>query len=308
MKQEREHNATSAPLLRLLARGRPEQVCAAAIVLGALKPATPRVLRALQRAFAVAPVSVRPYVLEAIGHQGLKAAIHILVPMLVTTGPTRDQAAQLVAEWGAAAVPHLRRAAERLSPIERAILVRVALRTASPAAIDWFAAELARSSDGAARALFVAMRPLIRKLAVSRRQALGRALLSGIERDWATMGGVARSAHVRLLRQLTAASFAPRLMRALKLRRNADRQAPILAILHSTRIPPRLRPALRALLDPLLFAQDVRLLAMPAFEILARQSPPLLDAELLSRIATSAAAPVQAAALEYAASAATVAR
>ncbi len=86
----------------------PELQCAAAMVLGELKPKEAEVPKALLRALKSANETVRPYVLEALARIDAKAAIPHLLPLLSGPDPARGRAVRTLASLGPDAARELR--------------------------------------------------------------------------------------------------------------------------------------------------------------------------------------------------------
>ncbi len=293
MKRKRSENAGVEPLLRVLSRGRPEEVCAAAIVLGALHPATPEVVRALKRKLARASVVLAPYLLEAIARQGTDEALAVLVPFVTESGARREQSVRLLTAAGPRAVAVLEHASRRREAGDRLLLIRTGLLTMTPAGVDWVVRELWDANETVARGLFRVLRPLCRSFPLTLRRRLADRLLRMVERGSDGERLLPRIVALRLLRQVSDASLAGRLMALVEHGHDSDLCSHVLGVLQMTRIPAALQPTLRARLEPLVFDADVLRVAIPAFAILARQRPSVFDDALLARIERDAAPPIR---------------
>ncbi len=93
----------------MLEGGSPELQCAAAMVLGELRPKDPAVRGALLRAVKSAPESVRLYAVEALTRIDPETALPYLLPLLSGPEPGRSRAAKALASMGPAAARELRR-------------------------------------------------------------------------------------------------------------------------------------------------------------------------------------------------------
>ncbi len=93
----------------MLEEGSPELQCAAAMVLGELKPKDAAVPRTLTRVLKSVNESVRLYVLEALARIDAQAALPHLLPLLSGPDPARGRAVRALASLGPDAARELRR-------------------------------------------------------------------------------------------------------------------------------------------------------------------------------------------------------
>jgi HEAT repeat protein len=96
-------------ICRMLEAESPELQCAAAMVLGELKPPGDDVPRALHKALKASPEPVRLYLLEALAKIDTPAALPHLIPLLSGPEPGRSRAARALVSLGSEAARELRR-------------------------------------------------------------------------------------------------------------------------------------------------------------------------------------------------------
>ncbi|MEZ6195465.1 MAG: hypothetical protein R3F20_07030 [Planctomycetota bacterium] len=94
-------------ILALLDEGEAELRSAAALVLGRLRPVTPRALEALRRALAAAGTGDAAYFLDALAATRLPEVVPDLLPFLERPGSPGEQAVRLVRGFGAAALDRI---------------------------------------------------------------------------------------------------------------------------------------------------------------------------------------------------------
>lgn len=93
----------------MLEAASPELQCAAAMVLGELKPPGEDVSRALHKALKASPEPVRLYLLEALAKIDAAAALPHLIPLLSGPEPGRGRAVRILVSLGSEAARELRR-------------------------------------------------------------------------------------------------------------------------------------------------------------------------------------------------------
>src|SRR5436190_14467012 len=152
----RPHGTLATRLVRLLRSRRSEEACAAAIVIGALRPAEPSVGRELARRLRLND-PIRFYVLEALARQKTDDACEHVVRALVRHGPDREHARRLLKSFGPRALAILGRALEA-NPVEAQIIYSSAAGFRTRAAVAWLMRRLARASPGHARLIYLAVR------------------------------------------------------------------------------------------------------------------------------------------------------
>jgi len=103
----------------MLKSGDPELQCAAAKVLGELKPKDAGVIRALGSVLSNSRESVRLYALGALKNIRSKSALSYVIPRLSSDDPERRAAAAVITAVGAASLPELKKNLPDLSPLGR---------------------------------------------------------------------------------------------------------------------------------------------------------------------------------------------
>jgi hypothetical protein len=152
----REDSVVAARLVRLLRSPRSEHACAAAVVLGALRPRGPAAGRALARRLRDGD-PIRPYVLDALARQRTEEALRCVVRALVEHGPGRDQARRLMKGFGARAFAGLESALVA-APGEAQVIYGTAAGFGTRAGVSWLMRRLRRASPAEARTIYLALR------------------------------------------------------------------------------------------------------------------------------------------------------
>jgi len=120
----------------MLKSGDPELQCAAARVLGELKPKDPTVIRALGSVLTDGLESVRLYALGALRSIGSKSSLKYIIPRLSAEDIERRAAAAAVAAVGNAALPELKKELPRLSPAGRQMAADIIMSIGTEAAFE----------------------------------------------------------------------------------------------------------------------------------------------------------------------------
>jgi hypothetical protein len=189
----------AGPLVRLLRDGRSEHACAAALVLGALRPRDPRVSRALARKLRTAEPPVKPYVREALARQRTDEALAILAKGILGTGVEREQSRLLSAASGSRILPHFDRVLAENPGARGGDFFAIAAGFRTRSATEWLIRHLASGSRPRAVAIYRALRHVLRG---AYPRELRRALRAMV-------------AEVAVLRESPGAAVAERLLRAL---------------------------------------------------------------------------------------------
>jgi hypothetical protein len=146
-------------LIRLLHARRQEDACAAALVLGALRPRDPRVGPALATRLRTARSPIRPYLREALARQRTDGALPLLARGLLAGGIEREQCRRLIAEFGARALRHMEAAlaARPDAPGDGVFVAAAGMRTGAAAA--WLADRLGEAPPARASSLAGVLAP-----------------------------------------------------------------------------------------------------------------------------------------------------
>jgi hypothetical protein len=162
-RRSRQHDAiVAAQLVRLLGSRRSEQACAAALVLGALRPADPAVSRALARKLRSAEGPVRPYVREALARQDTDEAHAVLAEGLLGAGVEREQSRALSARCGARMLPHFDRLLAAYPDQSGAEFFAVAAAFRTRASVEWLLGHLEGAPARRALAIYRALAGVLR--------------------------------------------------------------------------------------------------------------------------------------------------
>jgi hypothetical protein len=163
MEREARDALVAAPLVRLLRRGRPEHACAAALVLGALRPGDPRVSRALALKLRTAEGPVRPYVREALALQRTDEAMAVLAVGMLGSGVEREQSQALAAACGARILPHFGRVLADHPDERGARYFAIAAGFRTRAGVEWVVRQLRAASPARALSIYRALRHVLRR-------------------------------------------------------------------------------------------------------------------------------------------------
>ena len=120
----------------MLMSGDPELQCAAARVLGELKPKDPGVIRALASVLSDSRESVRLYALSALKNIRSRSALRHVIPRLSSDDPERRVAAAAVRASGGSSLPELKKELPNLSPPGRQAAADIIMGIGTDASFD----------------------------------------------------------------------------------------------------------------------------------------------------------------------------
>ena len=120
----------------MLKSGDPDLQCAAAKVLGELRPKAPGVIRALGDVLADSRESVRLYALGALKNIRSKSALKYVIPRLSSEGPERRAAVAAITAVGASALSELKKELPGLSPFGRRAAADIIISIGSEASFS----------------------------------------------------------------------------------------------------------------------------------------------------------------------------
>jgi len=114
----------------------PELQCAAAKVLGELRPKDPGVIRALGGVLSDSRESVRLYALGALKNIGSRSALKYVIPRLSSEDPERRAATAAITAVGAGALPQLKAELPSLSPFGRRAAADIIISIGTESSFD----------------------------------------------------------------------------------------------------------------------------------------------------------------------------
>jgi hypothetical protein len=158
----RDDAIVAGRLIALLSSTRSEEACAAAVVLGALRPDDPRVSRALARRLREVEPPVQPYLREALALQKTDEALSILAEGLLARGVEREQSRALGIACGPAILPHFDRVLAEHPGETGAEFFRIAAGFRTRGSAEWLLGHLEGASPRRALAIHRAFRNVLR--------------------------------------------------------------------------------------------------------------------------------------------------
>lgn len=274
-------NVSTTALLRLLESGEPEVQCAAALVLGSLKPGDRRVVPTLGRVLAQASAPVKPYVLDALGQIDDTRTFKYLFAHLTSTGSLREQAVRLLQERGVKVLGDLTRAYEKSGEAGAQAIVRVLARIPHPDAIDFLVGLLASANFELARPLAQSLRRAVPSMDGKLRRHLVSKLTDALD---ALTDGSNPTAEIAMVKVLGVCGDS-RAVTALLSRTGPGPVASLrydaLEALAATKIPPRRHKAVVRAILLLLDDSEPPGIAAAALRVLRNLTPfPLGPQEL----------------------------
>ncbi|MAG56920.1 MAG: hypothetical protein CMJ83_11555 [Planctomycetes bacterium] len=266
---------TTSSLLRLIASGAPEDQCAAAIVLGRLRPGDRRVIPALGRAVERASSPVKAYLLDALGQFDDPRAFKYISPYLTISGSLREQAVRLLQDRGVSVLDDLRRLYTRTHASDTTAFVRVFSAIPHPDAIDFLVGLLPDAPFERARSVASSLRRALPEMPATIRRHLVTSLIT-LLRTLETAPN--QTAEIAVIKVLTDAND-PRAITPLLVRTRFGHGGAIrqnaLDGLASVPLPARRQGAVVKALTPL-FDDPSPSFATAALRVLRRFDPPAL--------------------------------
>ena len=183
----------------MLRSGDPELQCAAARVLGELRPKDPSVVRALGSVLNDGLESVRLYALGALKNIGDRSALKYIIPRLSADETERRAAAAAVVAVGNAALPDLKKELPNLSPAGRQAAADIIMSIGTEAASDVLLDALAIGDFDLCRHVCDLYRDQMPALTKVRQDGLFRKIVRYLERKEVKQSEVATMAGLRLL-------------------------------------------------------------------------------------------------------------
>jgi len=177
----------------------PELQCAAARVLGELKPQDPDVIRALGSVLANGRESVRLYVLGALRNIASKSALRYVIPRLSSDDPERRAAAAAVSAVGSAALPELKKELPNLSPLGRQAAADIIMSLGTEPSVDAMLDALALGDFDLCRHVCDIFRDQVQGFSKTRKEAIFRKAQKFLQLKHVKENEVATMAGLRLL-------------------------------------------------------------------------------------------------------------
>ena len=183
----------------MLKSGDPELQCAAARVLGEMKPKDPTVIRALGSVLSDGLESVRLYALGALRNIGSRSALRYVIPRLSADEIERRAAAAAVIAVGNAALPDLKKELPNLSPAGRQTAADIIMSIGTEAAFDVLLDALALGDFDLCRHISDLFRDRIGSFSKARQDAVFRRIVRFLDMKDVKASEVATMAGLRIL-------------------------------------------------------------------------------------------------------------
>jgi hypothetical protein len=276
-----------AQLTRLLKSPEPELRCAAALVLGRLRPVAPATLRALGAALKRADGATRAYFLDALAATRSADVLKHVLPYLEKQGSASEQAVQIVWQLGRAALPAIaERHATTRGWLNGAYLKAVAgIRHRD--AIKMVFDRLEELSWDQARATSLFLHENYKSYSKALQREVMRRLKALLARPDDDKNPNAIITALKLFWELNEGLDAAIVMPFTQRRRLPAVRRHALGALAGLVPPPAQVEALRPLLLPYLEERDEENVALPALDVIQRWAVPPLAAAELKRLAHS---------------------
>lgn len=256
-------------LCGLLRSAHAEQQCAAAVVLGELKPNDPGVVRALGEVVSNGENRLlKGYALDALGKIGSRRALPYVLPLLGSDSDLGEKAVRVVAALGSGVAADLGALLRRAGPTERRAIHVALARVRGPLGLRLLVHALAEPEPGVLEDTLHAIRFEMKAAAPKERRALIAHVTRFLKGKAARESVAARVAAIKVLGSLDDASVQPLLLR------HSDPAEPAVlrsAALHGLRSTPRPKgdnAALATKLFGFLGDKDFSGIVSPALDVL----------------------------------------